>query len=83
MTASHPAVIATKPASEPFKLIATSGLPYFNQVKIITVHVASAGATVVVAKIVANCVPFLAVAPLNPYQPNQRMNTPKAPIVRL
>ena len=53
-TASHPAVIATKPAKEPFKHIATSGFPYLIQVINITVHVATAGATVVVAKIVAN-----------------------------
>lgn len=31
-TASHPAVIATKPANEPFKHIATSGFPYLIQV---------------------------------------------------
>ena len=54
LTASHPAVIATKPAKEPFNDIATSGLPYLIQVTIMTVQVANAGATVVVAKMVAN-----------------------------
>ena len=47
-TLAHPAVIATKPAKEPFNVIETSGLPFFIQVIIITVTVASDAETVVV-----------------------------------
>ena len=60
-----------------------AGFPYLIQVINITVHVATAGATVVVAKIVANCRPFVAAAPLNPYHPNHKMKHPNAPIVKL
>ena len=38
---------------------------------------------VVVAKICESCKVSVAAAPLNPYQPNQRINTPKAPIKML
>ena len=41
--------------------------------------VAIAGAMVVVTKIDANWSLVTAAAPLNPYQPNHRMNTPSAP----
>ena len=80
---SHPAVIATSPASEAFRHIDTSGLPYLSHVKIIHTTVASAGAIVVVTKIEPSCSTDFAAAPLNPYQPSQRMNTPSAPIVIL
>ncbi len=80
---SHPAVIATSPASEAFRHIDTSGLPYLSHVKIIHTTVASAGAIVVVTKIEPSCSTDVAAAPLNPYQPSQRMNTPNAPIVML
>ena len=71
--------MATKPANEAFKHMPTSGLPYFIQVKIIAVHVATAGAIVVVAKMVANWISFVAAAPLNPYHPNHKMKHPNAP----
>ena len=80
---SQGAVIATKPASEALRLIETSGFPSFTQVKIIVTTVATAGARVVVTKIEASESTLVAAAPLKPYQPNQRMNTPSAPIVRL
>ena len=80
---SHPAVIATKPASEAFKHIPTSGLPYLIQVKIKQETVAMAGATVVVTKIEPSCGTVVAAAPLNPYHPSQRIKTPKAPAVML
>ena len=80
---SQPAVIATSPASEAFRHIDTSGLPYLSHVKIIQTTVASAGAIVVVTKIEPSCSTDFAAAPLNPYQPSQRMNTPSAPIVML
>ena len=46
--APHPAVTPTRPASEPFKHIETSGLPFLNHVYSIVVQVATAGAIVVV-----------------------------------
>ena len=51
--------------------------------KIIHATVAVAGAIVVVTKIEASSAPSLAAAPLNPYQPSQRMNTPSAPSAML
>ena len=80
---SQGAVIATKPAKDAFKHMDTSGLPYLIQVKIIHVTVATAGAIVVVTKMEPSCSTVVAAAPLNPYQPSQRMNTPSAPIGRL
>ena len=77
---SHGAVIATRPAKEAFKHIETSGLPNFIQVKIIQVTVARAGAIVVATKMLPSCGTEVAAAPLNPYQPNHKMNTPSAPI---
>ena len=50
-----------------------------SHVNIIHETVASAGAIVVVRKIEPNCSTDVAAAPLNPYQPNHRMNTPSAP----
>ena len=80
---SQGAVIATNPASEAFKHMETSGLPYLIHVKIIQTTVATAGAIVVVRKIEPSCSIEVAAAPLNPYQPSQRMNTPKAPSAML
>ena len=80
-TEAQPAVIATKPASEAFKHMPTSGLPSLIHVKIIHTTVAVAGAIVVFIKIEAKLSTFVAAAPLNPYQPNQRMKHPKAPSV--
>ena len=76
---SQGAVIPTRPASEAFKHIETSGLPYLIHVNIIHVTVATAGATVVVRKIEPKSSIVVAAAPLNPYQPNHRINTPSAP----
>ena len=77
---SQPAVIPTRPAKEAFRHMETSGLPYFTQVKIIHTTVAIAGEIVVVTKIEPNCSMLVAAAPLNPYQPSQRINTPRQPI---
>ena len=63
--------------------IETSGLPYFIHVNIIHTTVATAGAIVVVRKIDPKSSSEVAAAPLNPYQPNQRINTPSAPSGRL
>ena len=76
---SQGAVMPTRPASEAFKHIETSGLPYLTHVNIIHVTVATAGATVVVRKIEPKSSIVVAAAPLNPYQPNHRINTPSAP----
>ena len=78
---AHPAVIPTKPAKPAFRHIDTSGFLFLTHVNINVVHVATAGATVVVAKIIPSWVKFVAAAPLNPYQPNQRMKQPSAPKV--
>jgi len=75
--------MATSPASDALRHIETSGLPYFIHVNIIHTTVATAGAIVVVRKIDPKSSSEVAAAPLNPYQPNQRINTPSAPIVRL
>ena len=45
--------------------------------------VATAGAMVVVTNTDPSCSKEVQAAPLNPYQPSQRMNTPRAPIGRL
>ena len=79
-TFAHPAVIATRPARDPFKDMETSGFPFLIHVYSIAVQVATAGAIVVVAKICDNCMVSVAAAPLKPYHPNQRINTPSAPI---
>ena len=52
-TTSQPAVIATRPASEPLRVMDTSGLPYFIQVIVIATIDETAGATVVVIKTLA------------------------------
>ena len=41
--------------------------------------VATEGATVVTRKIVPSCGRLVAAAPLKPYQPSQRIKTPRAP----
>ena len=80
---SQGAVMATSPASEAFRHMDTSGLPYLIHVKSIATTVATAGATVVVRKTEPRVGTSVAAAPLNPYQPSQRMNTPSAPIAML
>ena len=80
---SQPAVMATRPASEALSDMETSGLPYLTQVKIMVTTVATAGATVVVRKMEPSSSTVWAAAPLKPYQPSHRMNTPSAPSARL
>ena len=80
---SQGAVIATRPAREALRHMETSGLPYLIQVKIIHTTVAIAGATVVVKNTDPSCSTLVQAAPLNPYQPSQRINTPRQPIGRL
>ena len=80
---SQGAVIATRPASEALRHIDTSGLPYLTHVKIIHTTVAIDGAIVVVTNTDASCSFVVQAAPLNPYHPSQRMNTPSAPITML
>ena len=78
---AQPAVIPTSPAREALRHIETSGLPFLIQVKSIQTTVATPGAMVVVRKIEPSSSTEVAAAPLKPYQPNQRMKTPSAPIV--
>ena len=75
--------MATKPAKDALSDIEISGFPYLIHVKIIATTVAIAGAIVVVKNTDPNCSTVVHAAPLNPYQPSQRMNTPSAPIVML
>ena len=89
LTASHPAVIPTRPARDALNVMETSGFPYFTQVKIMVVSVASAAARFVLK----NTRPALTIssslsmptveAPLNPNQQNHRINTPRAAMDRL
>ena len=87
-TVSHPAVMATRPARDPLRDMETSGFLYLTHVMISTVTVATAAARFVVTKILpavtmASPSMLTVEAPLNPNQQNQRINTPKAPTVRL
>ena len=88
-TASQPAVMATRPAREPFRVMETSGLPYRFQVKIMVTQVATAAARLVLkqtrpVRVMVSSVDRLREEPpLKPNQQNQRMNTPRAPAVRL
>ena len=54
-----------------------------SRILIIEDEEAIAGAMVVVTKMDPSCSTLVAAAPLKPYQPSQRMNTPSAPIVML
>ena len=60
-----------------------SGFPYLTHVNIIHATVANAGAMVVVVNTDPSCSMEVQAAPLKPYHPNQRMNTPKTPSGRL
>ena len=81
VTISHPAVIPTSPAKAPFKVRAASGLPYLKLESTSAEHVAAAPLSKVVmaACAVAGSVISKVEPGLNPNQPNQRINTPKAP----
>ena len=72
----------TRPAREAFRHMETSGLPLRTQVKTMQVKVATAGARVVLPRIWASWAASAAAAPLKPYQQNQRMKHPSAPMVR-
>ena len=75
------AQITTIPASDALRHIETSGLPFLIHVNIIVTHVATEGAIVVVRNTEASSDADVAAAPLNPYQPSHRINTPSAPRV--
>lgn len=81
-TVAQVAVMATRPARDALRHMDTSGFPLRAQVKIMHITVATAGAMVVLPRICAIWVTSAAAAPLKPYQPNHRMNTPRAPRVR-
>ena len=75
---SAPAVIPTKPASEPFKIIDKSGFLLIVQEAIIAPIIPAAPANVVVTK-TKEIPPGSADRtdpPLNPYQPNHNKKTP-------
>ena len=79
-TFAQPAVIPTRPANAPFKVIPTFGFPAIIDVYIAAIEAADADKVVVTA-IAARFTSTAAKAEptLKPYQPNQRMNTPNAP----
>ena len=79
-TFAQPAVIPTKPAKAPFKVMPTFGLPEIIDVYIAVIEPAEADKVVVTA-IAARSTSTAAKADptLNPYHPNQRINTPSAP----
>ena len=81
-TADVPAITAAPETSETAENAAGLELPILDEINN-NVTVATAGAIVVVAKICDSCMVSVAAAPLKPYQPNQRINTPRAPISRL
>ena len=56
-TAEQPAVIATRPAREPFNVIETSGLPYLTQVNTIVATVETAAAILVVINTLPTSIP--------------------------
>src|SRR5512134_2605441 len=85
LTNAQGAVIATRPARQPFSVIPNSGFPKRIQAMIMEATVAAAAATLVV---VATCAMDAASAAmvepgLNPNQPNHRTNTPMAADVML
>ena len=73
--------MATRPAKDAFKHMPTSGFPSLIHVNNIHTTVAVAGAIVVFINTDAKLSVFVVAAPLNPYQPNQRMKHPSAPSV--
>ena len=88
-TRSHPAVMATSPASTPLRVSENEGLPYFiHDVNIVPIPPAAAARLVVrntweiatrfTSPDAASCEPGL-----KPNHPNQRMNTPRAAVRRL
>ena len=88
-TISQPAVIPTKPARIPFRVKDKDGLLNFNQLTTSAKKPPAQAARFVVRKTceiaiassveaAANCEPGL-----NPNQPNHKMNTPNAAMVRL
>ena len=89
LTKSHPAVMATSPASTPLRVSENDGLPYLiHDVNIVPIPPAAAARLVVrntcdmamrlTSPEAASCEPGL-----NPNHPNHRMNTPKAAAIRL
>ncbi len=80
---SQGAVIATRPASEAFRHIDTSGLPYLKPCKYHTYNRCDCRCDRCCHKDRCKLWTCVAAAPLNPYHPNQRMKHPSAPITML
>ena len=79
LTFAQPAVIPTRPANAPFRVIPTLGLPAIIEVYIAATDAADAD-NVVVTAIAAKSTSTAAKADptLNPYHPNHKINTPSA-----
>ena len=78
-TLAHPAVMATRPASTPLRLMEMSGFLNRNQDVIMAAMAPAAAARLVVMAMKPIASPPAVVLPgLNPNQPNHRMNTPSA-----
>src|SRR6056297_513799 len=78
-TLAQPAVIPTRPANAPFKLIPTSGFLNLIQEVAMANTAPVAAARLMVTKIMAMEVSAVVVEPgLNPNHPSHRINTPRA-----
>ena len=78
-TLAQPAVMPTRPARAPFKLMPTSGFPnLIHEINMAKIAPAAA-ARLVLTKIMAILLSAVVVEPgLKPNQPSQRINTPRA-----
>ena len=89
LTISQPAVMATRPARVPLKVMETSGFLYRIQVKIMVAQVATAAAMLVfmntseALSMLSSLERLTVLAPLKPNQQNHRINTPVASAVML
>ena len=78
LTKAHGAVIATRPASNPFAIMLGSGFPNFTIMKIMAVRAPPAEASMVLVATTAmrRSVPASVEPGLKPNQPKARMNVP-------
>ena len=78
-------MIATRPASEPLRIIERSGLPSSSHAAAVAVSVAAAAALLVVTATWAMAGPLSAIVEpgLKPNQPNQRTKTPRVAVLML
>ena len=83
LTNAHGAVIATKPAKEPFTIMDKSGLPNTSHAVMVELRIAAAAAVLVVTAMCAIALPSptAIVEPgLNPNQPNHSTSAPSVTV---